>query len=261
MKKCFGLFFAAVFALLLFSFPAFAVEGASLFDSPEVKNIGKYVATMKGSTLSNEITKMEHTGYSLACWNNLKDYGTLPYVFPPVKDICQSREYQKYMTAALGALDKTYSRTKTNLGYQRYFVAAALYPAIEREMKAGKSFEESMAKVLDDEGKVYFYWKTKRQELEELLRMENSLSEGSQAQDAKSFWVSPYFEAADTLLKTRARFQPDLREAASYWEKRGVGQKGIFVSEEANRLVDENHAKVQKAGWAELRIPKSVHGL
>ena len=39
MKKCVGLFFAALFALLLFAFPAFAVEGASLFDSPEVNRL------------------------------------------------------------------------------------------------------------------------------------------------------------------------------------------------------------------------------
>ena len=41
----------------------------------------------------------------------------------------------------------------------------------------------------------------------------------------------------------------------------GVGRNGIFASDELNRMVDENHAQVVQDGWAELRIPLTLHGI
>lgn len=37
--------------------------------------------------------------------------------------------------------------------------------------------------------------------------------------------------------------------------------KGFFANSEINRLVDENYKLVVENGWAELRIPQSVHGI
>ena len=36
---------------------------------------------------------------------------------------------------------------------------------------------------------------------------------------------------------------------------------GFFANSEINRLVDENYKEVVENGWAELRIPQSVHGI
>jgi len=36
---------------------------------------------------------------------------------------------------------------------------------------------------------------------------------------------------------------------------------GLFDNVEVSRLIDENYALVQKDGWAELRIPQSLHRL
>lgn len=36
---------------------------------------------------------------------------------------------------------------------------------------------------------------------------------------------------------------------------------GLFANKELNRLVDQNHKEVEKNGWAELRIPVSLHGI
>ena len=36
---------------------------------------------------------------------------------------------------------------------------------------------------------------------------------------------------------------------------------GIFANAELNRLIDQNHKEVEKNGWAELRIPVSMHGI
>ena len=33
----------------------------------------------------------------------------------------------------------------------------------------------------------------------------------------------------------------------------------LFDNAEVNRLIDENYERVQKDGWAELRIPQSIH--
>jgi len=34
---------------------------------------------------------------------------------------------------------------------------------------------------------------------------------------------------------------------------------GFFDNAEVNRLIDENYARVQEDGWAELRIPQFLH--
>ena len=36
---------------------------------------------------------------------------------------------------------------------------------------------------------------------------------------------------------------------------------GIFANEEINRMIDENYQRVQEEGYAELRIPMSLHGI
>ena len=40
-----------------------------------------------------------------------------------------------------------------------------------------------------------------------------------------------------------------------------AGTSFPFFTEEINRMIDENYKLVQENGWAELRIPESVHGL
>ena len=40
-----------------------------------------------------------------------------------------------------------------------------------------------------------------------------------------------------------------------------TARTGFFANNEINRLVDENYKQVVENGWAELRIPQSVHGI
>jgi len=40
-----------------------------------------------------------------------------------------------------------------------------------------------------------------------------------------------------------------------------TARTGFFANSEINRLVDENYEQVVENGWAELRIPQSVHGI
>ena len=40
-----------------------------------------------------------------------------------------------------------------------------------------------------------------------------------------------------------------------------AGTSFPFFTAEINRLIDENYKLVQENGWAELRIPESVHGI
>lgn len=42
-------------------------------------------------------------------------------------------------------------------------------------------------------------------------------------------------------------------------ERAGVGENGIFADELVRALVDDNHKIVEEEGWAELRIPVSLH--
>jgi poly(A) polymerase len=42
-------------------------------------------------------------------------------------------------------------------------------------------------------------------------------------------------------------------------ESAGVGENGIFADELVRALVDDNHKIVEEEGWAELRIPVSLH--
>ena len=36
---------------------------------------------------------------------------------------------------------------------------------------------------------------------------------------------------------------------------------GLFASAEVNAMIDENYEAVVRDGWAELRIPMSMHGI
>lgn len=49
--------------------------------------------------------------------------------------------------------------------------------------------------------------------------------------------------------------------ASTSSESSSALSKGLFANKELNRLVDQNHKEVEKNGWAELRIPVSLHGI
>ena len=183
-------------------------------------HIAEYAAKMEGTALSNEITKMEFTGYSLECWRTLAEYGAIPVVFPPVSDIHETPAYRDYMEAALSALDAAYAKNKGDRGYKRYFLAAALWPAIERETAKGTPFWDSVAKVLDDEGRVYVYWRTERREVEEFFSVEHYLTHPRRLRPAGALISNPYFPAAFELLKVRARLDPSLAGAVAFWTRR-----------------------------------------
>ena len=182
--------------------------------------IAEYVAKMEGTTLSNEITKMEFVGYSLSCWRTLAEYGAIPVVFPPLSDIHDTPEYRDYIEAALSALDSAYSKSRGDKGYRRYFLAAALWPAIERETANGIPFWDGVAKVLDDEGRVYVYWKTERRDVEEFLSVERYLTRPRGLRPVEALISNPYFPAAFELLKVRARLNPSLAGAVAFWTRR-----------------------------------------
>ena len=183
-------------------------------------NIAEYVANMEGTTLSNEITKMEFTGYSLICWRTLLEYGAIPVVFPPVLDFYKTSAYRDYMEATLSALDAAYAKNKGDKGYMRYFLAAALWPAIERETAKGTPFWDSVAKVLDNEGRVYVYLKTERRDVEEFLSVEHYLTHPRRLKPVDALISNLYFPAAFELLKVRARLNPSLAGFVSFWMRR-----------------------------------------
>ena len=182
-------------------------------------HIAEYAAKMEGTTLSNEITKMEFTGYSLTCWRTLSEYGAVPVVFPVVSDIHDTPAYRDYMEAALSALDAAYSKNKGDKGYRRYFITAALWPAIERETAKGTPFWDSVAKVLDAEGQVYVYWRTERRDVEEFLSVEHYLTHPRRLKPAEALISNPYFPAAFELLKVRARLNPSLAGFVVFWTR------------------------------------------
>ena len=184
------------------------------------KHIAEYVSAMKGAALSNEITKMSFTGYSLTCWKTLEEYGAIPVVFPVLSEIHDTPEYLSYMEAALTALDAAYAKNKGDKGYSRFFITAALWPAIERETAKGMSFWDSAAKVLDKESRVYVYWKTERRDLEEFLSVEHYLTHPRRLRPVEALISNPYFPAAFELLKVRAKMNPFLTGAVAFWTQR-----------------------------------------
>ena len=93
-------------------------------------------------------------------------------------------------------------------------------PAIEREMMNGTSFQESLSKILDEEGRTYVYWKTERRELEEFLRVEYRLTHPQGLQPVSALVSSSYFPAAFELLKVRADMTPSLIGAVAFWTRR-----------------------------------------
>lgn len=194
------------------------------------KYIDEYVSKMQGTTLSNEITKMEFNGYSLTCWRALSEYGAVPYVFPPLSEIYETSAYRDYIEAALSSLDDKYKTNKDDKGYKRFFIAAALWPAIEREMQNRTSFRKSLSKILDEEGEVYVYWKNERRELQEFLYVENYLTNPQRLQPASALVSNPYFAAAFELLKVRAKFTPSLDWAVSFWTRQIPYDKDVLKS-------------------------------
>ena len=184
------------------------------------KHISEYASAMKDTALSNEITKMSFTGYSLTCWKTLEDYGAIPFVFPVLSEIHDTPEYRSYMEAALTVLDAAYAKNSNDKGYKRYFVAAALWPAIERAVNNGMSFWDSVAKVLDEESSVYVYWKTERRDLEEFFSVEHYLTHPRRLRPVEALISNPYFPAAFELLKVRAKMNPFLTGTVTFWTRR-----------------------------------------
>ena len=182
-------------------------------------NITEYAAKMGGKTLSNEISKMTFIGYSLTCWRTLSEYGAIPVVFPVVSDLYETPAYRSYMEAALSALDAAYAKHKGDKGYRRYFIAAALWPAIERETAKGTPFWDSVARILDEEGRVYVYFRTERRDIEEFLSVEHYLTHPRRLKPAEALFSNPYFTAAFELLKVRARLNPSLAGFVAFWTR------------------------------------------
>ena len=217
---------------------------SSQADSAIREHIAEYVSKMEDTALSNEITKMSFTGYSLTCWKTLADYGAIPVIFPPVSKIHDTSACRDYMEAALTALDAAYAKNKGDKGYRRYFMTAALWPAIERRTADGMSFWDSVAKVLDEESRVYVYWKTERRDLEEFLSVEHYLTHPRRLRPAEALVSNPYFPAAFELLKVRAKLNPYLAGAVSFWNRRllydGDALKGLKHTENFMRSAIEH---------------------
>ena len=87
-------------------------------------------------------------------------------------------------------------------------------------MLNGTSFQESVSKILDEEGKTYVYWRTERRELEEFFSVEYRLTHPQGLQPASALVSSPYCPAAFELLKVRVNVNPSLIGALSFWTRR-----------------------------------------
>ncbi|MBQ8692507.1 MAG: EndoU domain-containing protein, partial [Synergistaceae bacterium] len=208
-------------------------------------NIGDYTAKMQGTALSNEIAKMTFNGYSLKCWRALSEYDAVSHVFV-------DKINEDYMNAALTALDAAYAKNKDDRGYRRYFMAAALWPIIEAKAEAeAMGFKASMAKVLDDEGKVYVYWRNERRELEEFLTVEYYLTHPSELQPALKLTASPYFKAAFDLLKVRAKVNPAFNGVLAFWE--GIMPYDKAVLSELQRIANFQRAAVNHIFMGEIK--------
>lgn len=60
------------------------------------------------------------------------------------------------------------------------------------------------------------------------------------------------------MISPHSIYAEEPRQEARELEAKRVNQ---FFTDEINALIDENYEKVLADGWAELRIPRSLHGI
>jgi len=170
----------------------------------------------------NQLRRLWVGGYAVACFDTMMKYDLLAYFYPPVAELCATEAYQAEMHEELGALDEAYAAGESITESQA--LAVLLLPAV-RERLGDMSAEEAVESVLTELETVYGFYGDGRtwaaESLMELLAQEEN-------------------QVADELPQVAA---------------------GFFDNEELNRLIDENYELVQANGYAELRIPRSLHGI
>ena len=182
----------------------------------------EYAKLATPDNAQNQLRRLWVGGYAVACFDTMMKYDLLAYFYPPVAQLCATEAYQAEMREALGALDEAYAAGESIT--ESRALAALLLPAV-RERLGAMSAEEAVESVLTEMETVYGFYKDGR-----TWAAESLMERLGQEEDP----------AVDELPRAAA---------------------GFFDNEEINRLIDENHELVQANGYAELRIPRSLHGI
>ena len=118
-------------------------------------NAERYINAIRPGDLTSTLSKMFRPGIARRSFDVLTDYGVFGLLFPVVKDICSSSEYQKYAVNAMDFLD-----SQSNAP-QGMFIALLLRPALK---------DKSIKEILDEQSKVYKWSEGERESAEKILR-------------------------------------------------------------------------------------------
>ena len=119
-------------------------------------NAEKYISAVRPDDfLTLTISKMFSPGIARRSFDVLTDYGVFGILFPAVKDICSSSEYQKYAINAMDFLDGQRDAP------QGMFIALLLRPALKNK---------SIKEILDEQSKVYNWSEGERESAGKILR-------------------------------------------------------------------------------------------
>ncbi|MCR4746487.1 MAG: hypothetical protein K5894_14830 [Lachnospiraceae bacterium] len=183
----------------------------------------KFLKLIEPSSMSFHLPKLFNEGYASRSLEVLNDYDVLECVFPSLNEVADKDALIKYEQEQMDALDKIYQNGEKPKN--SLIISAILRPAVD-ELAKDKTTEEAVDYVLNNQAQVYEFAEDELKEIKSLLTSDTELISDSES-------------VAET----------------------SQSKDGIFDNEELNKLLDENHEKVLTEGWAELRVPKELHGI
>ncbi len=195
------------------------------------EHAAEYAKEFDPNELDNQLNKMWDSSEVVECMEALYEYGLFPLCYPPVADYCESDEYKERLFDEVNRIDEL---LPVDMRKCYRITPLILLPAVEKAMEdEGLSAQDAVTKVLDEEATVYGYFGDERELVEEnLLTLTGAQAE---SEDGK---IIPF---PGTEEKTQ-RFS-------------------FFENDELNAMIDENYEQVKENGWAELRVPRELHGI
>ena len=233
-----------------------------------------YISQIPPDSCAFHLPKLFNGGYAATSYGILKDYGIYDHLFPAAAGLGQDEAYQGYLIRALEKLDQIYAGDD-RISDQLIF-ATLLWPVLDR----GEGYEQSLTDALDRENMVCTLSEDVRKALENLLTLERDFATESARTEAMHLAERGEYADALRLLEMRVAAGDAEEEALQFWKDfEGLSpsreddddvsedtpearESGAFFDNPAlNALLEENSSAIEQKGWAELRIPQSIHGI
>ena len=226
-------------------------------------HMAEWLAPVTPRNMDVNVEKMYTGGFASACFDALSRYGAAALIYPPVAELLAEEGCLARIRASLEELDRIYAETGS--ADSALAMAAILWPAVETAVQGGaEQCAQRIQEVLDRQETVYELRFEGRGKVADILRLTCGFLQNpnpTAAEQARLLEKEEHASLALELLRLLAAADARYGEVRAAWTKETASATDFFSDAELNRLIDENYAQVQDAGYAELRIPLSLHGV